>query len=240
MNGLFYSENPSSRAHKVYLDSIYDQKEYENNNLLLGDNATRILYLDPKMMGFIFARHKFVAKMMDGYSKVLEIGCQEGLGSVIVAKNVQHLVAIDFYKPYIQSCQERLNNFTNIEFRGFDIVEKPIKENFDGIFALDVIEHISPDSEDQFMLNIIKSLSGINGVCIIGTPSLESQQYASESSKIGHINCKTGIQLQNFCKRFFHKVFMFAMNDEVLHVGYLKMGHYLMALCINPKQELVT
>jgi len=240
LNDLFYSKNSSSRAHKVYLDSIHDLKEYTSENFILGDNATRILHLDPKMMGFIYARHKFVAKMMDGYRKVLEIGCQEGLGSVIVAKNVQHLVSIDFYKPYIKSCQERLSKFKNIEFRGVDIVERPIKENFDGVFALDVLEHLTPEGEDQFMLNIINSLSDQHGVCIIGMPSLESQQYASESSKIGHINCKTGIQLQNFCERFFHKVFMFAMNDEILHVGYLKMAHYLIALCVNPKQDIIS
>jgi len=237
MYDLFYSKNQNLlRAHQVYLDSITEQKEYANHNFQLGINTTRIIYTDPKLLGFVIARHKFVAKMMDGYKKVLEIGCQEGFGSVIVAQHVQHLVAIDFYKPYIRSCNQRLSKLNNIEFRGFDIIDGPIKESFDGVFALDVVEHLDPVSENDFMLNIVKSLSDNTGVCIIGTPSLESQQYASESSKIGHINCKTGAQLYDFCKGFFHNVFMFAMNDEVLHVGFLKMAHYIFALCTHPKK----
>ncbi len=116
------------------------------------------------------------------------------------------------------------------------MIDGPIEENFDGAFAMDVIEHIDPRDEDRFMENVAASLSD-HGVFIVGSPSLESQKYASEPSKIGHINCKTGKQLHDFCKRFFHNVFMFGMNDEVLHTGFLPMAHYLIALCANPKPK---
>ena len=58
------------------------------------------------------------------------------------------------------------------------------KTKQDAIFLLDVLEHIEPSDEDQFLKNISASLSK-HGVCILGMPSLESQTYASASSKEG-------------------------------------------------------
>jgi hypothetical protein len=34
---------------------------------------------------------------------------------------------------------------------------------------------------------------------------------------------------------YFRNVFLFGMNDEVLHTGYYDMCHYLWALCSSPK-----
>jgi len=73
------------------------------------------------------------------------------------------------------------------------------------------------------------------GVLIIGTPSLESQQYASSQSKIGHVNCKSGAELKTLVQRYFDNVFLFSMNDEVVHTGFYPMAHYLIAVCCGPK-----
>jgi len=65
--------------------------------------------------------------------------------------------------------------------------------------------------------------------------SLESQAYASPDSRAGHINCKTGSDLKRVMEVHFHNVFLFSMNDEVVHTGYAKMAHYLLALAIGKK-----
>ena len=39
--------------------------------------------------------------------------------------------------------------------------------------------------------------------------------------------------------RYFHDVFMFSMNDEVVHTGFHAMAHYLFALCVG-KRELMS
>jgi len=36
-------------------------------------------------------------------------------------------------------------------------------------------------------------------------------------------------------RRYFFKVFMFPMNDEVVHTGYSAMSHYNLALCCSKK-----
>jgi len=72
-------------------------------------------------------------------------------------------------------------------------------------------------------------------VCIIGTPSLESQAYASKASKEGHVNCKSAPDLKELMQRHFHNVFLFSMNDEVVHTGFHPLAHYLFALCSGVK-----
>jgi len=32
-------------------------------------------------------------------------------------------------------------------------------------------------------------------------------------------------------KNYFNNVFLFSMNDEVVHTGFNKMAHYLIAIC---------
>ena len=70
---------------------------------------------------------------------------------------------------------------------------------------------------------------------IIGTPSLESQKFASKVSEQGHINCKSGKELRDLMLQWFHHVLLFSMNDEVVHTGFYPMAHYLFAVCCEPK-----
>ncbi|MGI8965461.1 MAG: SAM-dependent methyltransferase, partial [Limisphaerales bacterium] len=73
-------------------------------------------------------------------------------------------------------------------------------------------------------------------VCLLGTPSLESQVYASPASKEGHVNCKDAAGFKFLMSKFFHNVFIFSMNDEVVHTGFHPMAHYLWALCCKRKE----
>ena len=70
---------------------------------------------------------------------------------------------------------------------------------------------------------------------ILGMPSLESQQYASPQSKAGHVNCKSGEDLKKLLVHYFDNVFLFSMNDEVVHTGYTPMAHYLLVLCCSKR-----
>jgi len=85
------------------------------------------------------------------------------------------------------------------------------------------------------MRNTLRSMKK-DGCLILGMPSLESQIYASEASKIGHVNCKTGKEIVEFTKKYFRNVFLFSMNDEVLHTGFSPMAHYLFVLCCNKNE----
>ena len=64
-------------------------------------------------------------------------------------------------------------------------------------------------------------------------PSIESQKYASKPNKTAHVNCKSKKDLKKFLLKFFNNVYMFSMNDEVIHTGYECMSHYFFAICAS-------
>src|SRR5436305_1070620 len=53
--------------------------------------------------------------------------------------------------------------------------------------------------------------------------------------KAGHVNCKDGKEYKQVMLRHFENVFLFSMNDEVIHTGFHPMAHYLFALCAGRK-----
>jgi hypothetical protein len=53
--------------------------------------------------------------------------------------------------------------------------------------------------------------------------------YASPQSKVGRIDCKSAPDLQKLMAEFFHNVFIFSMNEEMVHTGFHKMANYIFA-----------
>ena len=185
---------------------------------------------DPKRLTFTLSRYKFVSKLLSGRANVLEIGCADAFGTRIVRQEVEHLTATDFDPVFIEDVKKRMNPRWSFDALVHDMLSGPVPpRNYDGIYALDVLEHIDPADEPVFMANLVGSLAP-HGAVVLGMPSLESQAYASANSKAGHVNCKSMPDFKQMMARYFHNVFMFSMNDEVIHTGYHRMAHYLVAL----------
>lgn len=221
--------------------SIQRQEEALGNaqshpSVILPPNISEILCRDPKLVGFIAARHKFVAKILAGLD-ILEIGCQEGFGTMFVAPYVRSILCVDFYSPFIEGFQRYSAPFLpNCKVREGDITKEFFNGPFDGAFALDVLEHIDASDEHLFWSNLCKSISPM-ATAIVGMPSIESQAYASEASRIGHVNCKSGADLKLAAEKYFSNVMIFSMNDEMLHNGFLPMSHYIIAVCTTKKVD---
>jgi len=189
---------------------------------------------DPKRLAFTFARYKFVAKMLAGADHVLEVGCGDAFATRIVLQEVKRVTAVDFDESFITDAYSRNSERWPIEARVHDMLEGPVDGSFDGIFSLDVLEHINPADEDRFLRHIIAPLTP-TGTVIIGMPSLQSQTYASPQSKEGHVNCKDQRDFKVLMRSYFTNVYMFSMNDEVVHTGFAPMSHYNLALCCGKK-----
>ena len=168
--------------------------------------------------------------MLADRERVLEIGCGDAMGTRLVQQTVGHVTAVDFDPIYIDDIKERADADWPITCFVHDITEKPLSEKFNAAYMLDTLEHILPEKEDAVMANVVASLA-MQGAFIVGIPSLASQRHAHPKSREGHVNCKDGDDLKDFMERWFHNVFVFSMNDEVVHTGFFPMAHYLLALC---------
>jgi len=190
---------------------------------------------DPKRTLFTLARYKFVAKLFSGLDHVLEIGCADAFGTRLVQQEVKKVTAVDFDPLFIEDAKSRMNSHWPINLFTHDMLSGAVpKGPYDAAFSLDVLEHIEPVNENKFMHSLLGSISE-DAPVIIGIPSLESQTHASPQSKAGHVNCKSGAQFKSDLQNYFKNVFVFSMNDEVVHTGFYPMAHYLLAICCGKK-----
>jgi len=221
------------KGEKQYQQFIQLVRRRGNERLGL---MTSWAYLDdPKRLAFTLSRYKFVAKMLSGSEHVLEVGCGDAFATRIVCQEVKAITAVDFDENFVADALGRMQDPWRFECKQHNMLTGPVEGEFDGIFSLDVLEHIAPEQEDRFICNMIEPLVG-HGVTIIGMPSLQSQAYASAQSKAGHVNCKDQLDFKELMRKYFHNVFMFSMNDEVVHTGYHAMAHYNLALCCSRKR----
>lgn len=220
------------------------QLRYNNYNEgagIMGPYAMNDWLSDPKHILFQLARYKFCAKMLSGFDTVIEVGCGDAFAIPILLQEISNLHCVDIEEIVIGGNIKR-NECKNkeeggrISFECKDVTLSPIEGEYDAVISLDVIEHIPQQKEDDFLKNIFSPLK-CNGVAIIGTPNITASQYGTVCSQIGHINLKSASGLKVLLLKYFENVFIFSMNDEVIHTGYYPMAHYLMALATGPKLQ---
>ncbi len=224
-----------------YMKKLTQQEAYEQGTgyqfieqIPMGPWTPYSLLHDPIHTAFVLCRYKFVARMLAGKNTVLEVGCGDSPGTPIVAEFVKEVVATDVEKRLIESNKKRLAKIKNIDFRVFNICEGVPGEGFDAVYSIDVIEHLDHPLNTPFMKNSVRSLHR-DGICIIGTPNKTANKYASDRSRIQHINLQTHASLRKKLERYFRNVFMFSMNDEMVHTGYAPMAHYIFGMGVGVK-----
>lgn len=190
---------------------------------------------DPRRLLFLLSRYKFVGKLLKGKKRVLEVGCADAFATRLVQQEGCQVTAVDFDPLFVQDAQDRLRGDPwACEFRVHDILNGPVAGEFEAAYSLDVFEHIPSSEEHRFVRNIAMSVVK-NGVVIFGSPSLQSQAYASRASREGHVNCKDGLELKQVMEQHFDHAFLFSMNDEVVHTGFHPLAHYLFTVCVGRK-----
>lgn len=210
------------------------KKDLKKQTLRLGPYYSQILDT-PRHFLFAMSRYKFAARMLPQNKKIriLELGCQEGIGALLLGEAGHQVLGVDFDKDAILYAQNNIIK-NNISFRSADFMGKRFGK-FQAVVSLDVIEHINRKREDKFLKTICVNLL-TSGFALIGTPNVTAEQYASKYSRAGHVNLYSAERLETFLRKYFDNVYIFGMNDEVIHTGFYPMCHYLMALACGPKR----
>ncbi len=213
-------------------DCVY-QKIEEQPPISLGKYISYWHHHSPRRLMRSMSYYKFAAKMIGRGKRVLDIGCNEGLGSFLLAKECGYVYGLDFDEEAIARAKQNFSG-QEIEFACGDFLKTPLNELFDGVTNFDVIEHIFPEHAHAFIKNIAGALKR-EGTAIFGTPSEISQQFASSVAKAGHINIYNHERLEKELSEHFSHVFMFAANDEVVHTGFMPLAHYYIAVACGPQ-----
>jgi 2-polyprenyl-3-methyl-5-hydroxy-6-metoxy-1,4-benzoquinol methylase len=205
--------------------------------VMLGPSASHAWRTDPRRFPITLARYKHVAKLLTGKERALEVGCGDGFNCRIVLQAVPYVHGVDISEVQIAWAQHHgAREKINATFAVADMLAGPVEGSFDACYSMDVIEHIPPEREATFLRNLVAPLTD-DAACVIGTPNIHSEAHASSWSREGHINLKSAETLRASLEPLFRNVFVFAMNDEMLHTGFFGMAHYLFALCAGVRRS---
>jgi len=213
--------------YQYIIDSFFLEKK-------LGLMSGQVWVDDPKRLCFLLSRYKFISRMLFGKKNALEIGCADGFGTRVVRQVVPSVTGLDFDPIFIENAKTIVHPDWHIDFFVHDMLINSFKGKYDSAYALDVIEHIPYEKEKKFVSNIIDSLTE-HGILILGSPTLQSQAFASKPSREGHVNCKDENSMRNLLGEFFVNTFIFSMNDEVVHTGFTPMAHYIFGMGVGKK-----
>lgn len=209
-----------------------DKQVIRENKLSWGDHWSFNFRNDPKRLAFVMARYNFCARMACKNAHILELGCSSGIGATILSEEAKSYTGVDLDEQALNTAKKCFPS-SRYQFFHDDFMGKKFGE-FDAVISLDVVEHILPEFEEMYFSTAVNNLHR-DGICVIGTPNITSSPYASECSKLGHVNMYTQEQLVKVLRQYFHQVLPFGMNDEVVHTGYAAMSHYLICVCFNKK-----
>lgn len=208
-------------------------KEHQSSErVTLGPYFSFQLKHSPRRIPFILSRYKFAAKMIGEGKKVMEVGCSEGLGTPILSEFSNRYVGLDIDEEAVKDANDNFKT-EKAEFICQDFLKAKV-DTFDAVVSFDVIEHIYPEHEKDFFDAVCENLQDY-GLCIIGTPNITANQYASAHSMEGHVNMYDWKRLKASMEEYFHQVFIFSSNDEMVHTGFYPMAHYLIAMGVCKK-----
>lgn len=205
----------------------------DSHSIQLGKYGAYWMNCTPRRMLYSLSYYKFASKIIGKQKRVLDVGCNEGMGTFLIGKECGVAVGVDFDEEAIQAAEY---NFSCpfIKFFACDFFLYRNETCFDAVISFDVIEHIDSSNETRFFQNLVKNLTK-EGLCVIGTPSHISQNYASTVSRKGHINIYTPERLEAIMREFFDCVFCFSAHDELVHTGFLSLAHYLIVVGCKKK-----
>jgi SAM-dependent methyltransferase len=201
----------------------------------LGPYFSYSVKTDMKHLLFTFARYKFVYQMLTNNPEqtLLELGCNEGFLSVFVAEKAK-VLGVDFDEKAIEWGNSHYAS-DRLSFKYDDFLGQKYGE-FDAVASLDVIEHIEREKEDLYLKTIHDNVKE-TGFAVVGTPNISATPYMSEGSRLAHVNLFSQERLKELLLKAFNNVFMFGMNDEVLHTGFAPMCHYILALACGKRSD---
>jgi len=174
-------------------------------------------------------RHQRVINFaeLSGSEKILDVGCGRGELSYQCALRGCKVVAIDYSEDAIILTKETVSKLPNklqenIDVKLMDVVNINLKDKFDVIFMVDLVEHLY-DWQLEILFNKTKDLLKTNGRMIIQTPNLNYERFLFPLKRIislpatfikQFLRVLRGKRREKTWKEWFKKTFRIFLSKE--------------------------
>jgi ubiquinone biosynthesis O-methyltransferase len=191
-----------SDSNQKLLDELYDYGS---------DLSTRVFHRMRINMIYSLLNDIILSKMIKQCNKALDIGCNSGFISKIIAEfDFNSVYGLDLSDDYIQKATLNFGN-EKIQFRTEDATKLEIREKFDLILCTEVIEHTDKPVE---VIKAIHRLLSDDGIAIISMPNRINFNYLTTylgKKLLGRVISNDLIQHLNFP---FYKTIQMFKNEN--------------------------
>jgi SAM-dependent methyltransferase len=168
--------------------------------------------------GFAYdeARHLaayLFAREIAGGRDVLDAGCGEGFGTVLLAATARHVTGID-YSPAAIAAANATYDLPNLEFRHVDVYALPrLDLRFDVVTNFQVIEHLA---DPAAFLTAVRAALKPDGVLVLATPN----RLMTASENPYHLREYTADELAALLRPIFSRVEMRSMTGNAAVMAF--------------------
>jgi 2-polyprenyl-3-methyl-5-hydroxy-6-metoxy-1,4-benzoquinol methylase len=202
----------------------------------LGPQASQQWLHAPEHLAMVLSRYRAAAALIGDAADVVELGCGEGIGVGILAKGRASYYGVDNDDDALALAHASYVS-DRVHFRWGNILSHVTlsRGSWDAVVALDVLEHLPAEREDDVVQLATALLVPDTGILVLGTPNARFDDLASPQSQAGHVNTYTHDRLYALMSRYFYVVQSFGLQDTSLHLGHPDARHYLLMAGIGPR-----
>ncbi len=154
--------------------------------------------------------YEFAAQYVEG-KRVLDVGCGEGYGSVLLAQKAASLVGVDISEEAVAHAAAKYS-LENVEFRSMPAERLSLPDgSFDILVCLEVIEH----ARDYIAaMEELRRVLKAEGTLILSTPNKNvTSPRRPRPLNIYHLHEFTIREARDLLRRYFSKVEFFSQKD---------------------------
>jgi GT2 family glycosyltransferase/glycosyltransferase involved in cell wall biosynthesis/ubiquinone/menaquinone biosynthesis C-methylase UbiE len=154
-------------------------------------------------------RYAFAARFVKG-KKVLDLGCGEGYGTYMLAKEATYVAGVEIDKPTVQHARSKYIK-DNLEFIEGSVLTIPIEgeKEFDIVVCFELIEHIA---EHDKLLSEVKRLLKDDGLFIVSTPNKAVYTDAPDHHNPFHVKELYFKEFRSLLRRYFKHLRIFGQR----------------------------
>jgi len=154
-------------------------------------------------------RYAFAARFVKG-KKVLDLGCGEGYGTYMLAREATSVAGVEIDKPTIQHARSKYIK-DNLEFIEGSVLTVPIEgeKEFDIVVCFELIEHIA---EQDKLLSEVKRLLKDDGLFIVSTPNKAVYTDAPDHHNPFHVKELYFEEFRSLLRRYFKHLRIFGQR----------------------------
>ncbi len=179
-----------------YKKEVIDFETSDNWLLKIYRNRFYPERIAPKLDRFCFgqvikehvARYLFAKPFLKG--NLIDLGSGSGYGLYVLQKSITSGFGLDKNKEAVYHARENYQT-SILKFEQGDVFEYPYSEQFDGVIAFEIIEHLY---DQEWFIQIIKNILKPNGTAIISTPN-RKKGASSNPHHVKELNLEEFVQL---------------------------------------------